>query len=123
MKEIVDSSTLIQSAAGQNNLEAVQELIKRGAELNTNTRTPLGVASTIYLLREDNMMMPVIPLLLKNGADPYKKRPDGGSVFDFVNELEGWKVFPRARQLLPEKKKTLIDLFEQYSVNIKPAKR
>ncbi len=101
---------LITTAIAYNKLEAVQELLKRGAELNIQVGDlPLMKASHRYLRRGDNM--PTIELLLQSGAEPNFGNIKGFSTFDSVNN---W--FPLPWEDTAEhaaRKQKLIELFEE----------
>ncbi len=110
-------SPLIRLATIQERLEVVQELLKRGAELNIQVeKLPLMTASSTYLWRGGNM--PTIELLLQSGADPHFENIDGVSTLNYVNSA----LNLAEQAAYPARKQELINLFEQIppgGINIK----
>ncbi len=86
-------------AALFNDLDAVRELIKRGAELNRAAPSlPLQTAARRYMAYMNTG--PLIELLLEEGADPHAQNNFGQSTFDSITKSPAAQLNPKAQQEL-----------------------
>ncbi|MGL5721978.1 MAG: ankyrin repeat domain-containing protein [Brevinema sp.] len=95
----------------ENNIEILHKILRHSLDLNQKnivSESPLYLAVT-------NKMISIIPILLKNGADPFEILPSGKTILDLVNEADDPAIiqeFKKSKVPIPIDETLLIENIE-----------